>query len=458
MGRHTIRLTIILGTISILGILLVQFVFLKQTVELNEKKFHEKTVTALKEVARSILEYNKTTNETTTISTNGIAIDQISNNYYIVNVNDIINPDLLEHFLIEEFNKEDLNENFEYAIYDCESNQMIYGITLSEQNDSLKKLTNYSSENGRLSPEAKIMDHHIQIRTSIDDCPLPASDKYTYYFGVYFPDHSHYSSHQIHPWYILNGVLLLIILFFSYTLFIIIRQRKLSEIQKNFINNLTHEFKTPLTSLNLASKVLQSPGIEVHPERLANYASIVANQTNRLNNQVEKMLEMAAMEKQKSALAKEPVALNSFLRTVIDEFKQSIEDQNVEILFVPGHDYQIKADPIHFANIIFNLLDNACKYCPENPRILFSIRAGHHYYIQLHIADNGIGIPARYRQKIFHRFFRVPTGNIHNVKGFGLGLNYVKKIVAKHGWKVKLMPNSPRGSIFIISIPLAKKL
>ncbi len=449
MGRNTIRFVIVLATISVLGILLIQFFFIKNTVDLNEKKFHDATTQALKNVASLLIEYNNKLRGTTNPHEVTNEIEQISSNYYVVNVNDEINPYLLHHFLIMEFKRFNINLDFEYAIYDCERDQMVYGMRGKERG-SQKHQSVKEEQDPNCNPDEELPKTSDKNK---HDHNLPTCKKYTYYFGVYFPNRSRYYSNRIHPWYVIDGILFIVILFFGYTLYVILKQRKLSEIQKNFINNLTHEFKTPIASIDLSAKVLSDPGIVNQPKRLQEYSKIVKEQTQRLSDQVEKVLQMASIEKQKMVMEKEKTELVSFIQKCIIDFKNSQTVLDYQIDFeAPEPPVIIMADQLHFSNVIFNLLDNAFKYCQDKPEITITI-SGKEKNTKLSIADHGIGIPRKYRKKIFGRFFRVPTGNVHNVKGFGLGLDYVKKITKRHGWSISVSDNSPQGTIFTVTIP-----
>lgn len=455
MNRNTIRIIVILATFSVFGILVIQFFFLKNTVDLNERRFHDAATAALKNVAQSMVEYNTKSMGYKSNYDPYNSVDQISNNYYVVNVNDVINPSLLEHLLLVEFKRFNIELDFEYAIYDCETNQMVYGISYSAERDSIvhynQKLV--PDTTGTMSDE-EIFENHYALKVNrMPKHSLPTCDKYTYYFGIYFPNRSQYYSSHVQAWYMVNGFLLLVILFFGYTLYIIFKQRRLSEIQKNFINNLTHEFKTPIAAIRLSAKVLEDPKIVEHPQRLNQYARIVGEQTQRLTLQVEKVLQMASVEKSIMSLELKDIEINEFVKKTIREFMSSQENDDDFIRFSPSTgQFVIKADLLHFSNVIFNILDNAVKYCDSSPQIEVRITQTKKQ-IQLDIADNGIGIPAEYRKKIFSRFFRVPTGDVHNVKGFGLGLDYVRKIVHLHKWHIRLGDNSTKGTIFTLIIP-----
>jgi two-component system phosphate regulon sensor histidine kinase PhoR len=330
---------------------------------------------------------------------------------------------------------------------------MVYAKHLMEQNDSLTGTLLVSRQSEECDAEDALFEQHYKTQAVKKECGLPTCEKYTYYFGVSFPNRSKYYSSQVHAWYVVNGFLLIVILFFGYTLFVIFKQRRLSEIQKNFINNLTHEFRTPIASIDLSSKVISDPRILDHPNRLREYTNIISEQTQRLSAQVDKVLLMASIEKQRLKLDLSMIELNQFVQKSITDFKTSQNGHQYEINFTSEVDeWHIQADALHFSNVIFNILDNAIKYCDDTPQIdvVLSETKKH---IQLNFADNGIGIPKEYRKKIFGRFYRIPTGDIHNVKGFGLGLDYVRKIIERHDWEIEVSDNSPKGSIFTITIP-----
>lgn len=453
MKRNSIGFVIIMATISVLGILLVQFFFLKKSVDLNEKQFHELTTSALHSVANQINEYNSKIHGRSSKTLDVCTVDQISNNYYVVNVNDVIDPNILEHLLAVEFKKRNLNLPFEYGIYDCDSKKMVHGNNskADAQNTNRKSTKNHDTLS--CSQEEMLFDkHQKKVNKKISPCNLPTCEKYTYYFGVHFPDRSQFYNSRLLAWYFTTGILFFVVIFFGYALYVIIKQKQLSEIQKNFINNLTHEFKTPIASIELAAKVLSNPKITEQPERLGEYVKIISQQNRRLSAQVEKLLQMATIEKTKLQLNLEKIELNDFISEAINEFRNSQNGNEYSINLVSNvANASIAADKLHFSNLIFNVLDNSIKYCSVVPDIVIRLEETKENYV-ISFDDNGIGIPKDYRKKIFNRFYRVPTGNVHDVKGFGLGLDYVKKIVRIHGWKIKVIENPRKGSTFIVEI------
>lgn len=445
-----------MATFSVVGILLIQFFFLKNSYDLNERQFHQLTTSALRSVANQINDYNAKLFDHEVRRFEDGQVEQISNNYYVVNVNDVIDPKLLEHFLETEFKKRNLNITYEFAVYDCNSQKMVYGNTI--RNDSVaSKTKEMMSDSATCSMEELMYEKQFnRLKNKVEKkrniCNLPTCEKFTYYFGVHFPDRSQFYNSRLLIWYFLNGILFFVVIFFGYAVYVIIKQKQLSEIQKNFINNLTHEFKTPIASIDLAAKVLASPKICEQPERLAEYVKIVGQQNKRLSAHVEKLLQMATIEKTKLQLNLEKIELNTFISEALIEFKNSQNGKEYQVKFEPTvNDIFLKADRLHFSNLIFNILDNAIKYCNETPEIIIQI-AQSRKRCTLYFEDNGIGIPAKDRRKVFNRFYRVPTGNVHDVKGFGLGLDYVKKIVQRHGWNVKVTDNSKKGSTFIVEI------
>lgn len=456
MKRNSIGFVVIIATISVVGILMIQFLFLKNSYDLSERQFHQLTTSALKNVATRIREYNQKVLSHSGKATENYQVEQISNNYYVVNVNDVIDPSLLGHFLRDEFQKRNLNLSYEYAIYDCNSQKMVYGSFVHKDSINIVPQEKHVVADSCLDEGTVSKKQVGKINSKSDKkkkiCTLPTCEKYTYYFGVLFTDRSQFYSGRLMTWYFMNGILFFVFVFFGYALYVIIKQKQLSEIQKNFVNNLTHEFKTPIASIELAAKVLASPKICQQPERLSEYVKIVGQQNKRLSAQVEKLLQMAAIEKSKLNLNLEALELNSFIEETLQEFKNSQNGKVYQVRIEPTDGQAlVLADKLHFSNLIFNILDNAIKYCEVDPEIVIKLEQGKKNYV-ISFEDNGIGIPAKERKRIFERFYRIPTGNVHDVKGFGLGLDYVLKIVRRHGWKIKVFENSRKGSTFMLEI------
>ncbi len=382
---------------------------------LAEEQFNKTVEIALYNVAQKMAEFNNSE------LPNENPVRQISSNYFIVDINNVIDAKILDHFLKTEFEYSNIHIDYEYAIYDCETNEMVFG--------------NYIKQNDISSKEKQ---------------KFQKFDEFTYYFGILFPSKMLYIMNSMNIWLISSFVLFTAIIFFAYSVFIILKQKRLSEIQKDFINNMTHEFKTPISTIGISAEVLAEPEIAKNPERLRNYAEIIAGQNKRLENQIEKVLQLAQLEKSKFRLNKEEFDIHKVIKQVGEAFKLTIDKKNGALhCNLKAKRSVIKGDKLHTTNIIYNLLDNAFKYSPEKPDITISTY-NKNGRLFLEISDKGPGISKKYQKKIFNKFFRIPTGNIHNVKGFGLGLNYVKNIVHAHNWKIKVESNPGEGSRFII--------
>lgn len=422
MRKSAIRLVILLGVVSIIGIIAIQVYFFQITFNNEERKLNQKIQVALWDVVEQIYELNN-------IEYVGVnPVYQYSPDYFVVNVNDFIDTDVLEHYLVRTFKKQNIKLDFEYAIYDCQTDEMLYG-----------KYVNLCDRKDRPS-----------------NVELPKHEEFVYYFGIYFPWREQYLLGNIDSVYYLSGILIFVILFLAYALIVILQQRRFSELQKDVVNNLTHEFKTPLSSIILSTEVLAEDNIINEPDRIKNYSQIIRKQTNSLLNQIEKVLGMSELENA-GRLNKEIINLHGYLVHLMDDITWRVNNKNGFFsLNLKAKDYTICADKFHFNNLLFNIIDNALKYCDRKPEIIISTKSDKKY-LNLEIKDNGVGIDKKYKRKIFKKFFRIPTGNVHNVKGFGLGLSYVRYIIRQHKWKCNIESRINEGTNFIITIPLKDK-
>ncbi|WP_372949420.1 sensor histidine kinase [Mariniphaga sp.] len=424
MKGKTLKYIILLATITVAGVLALQFFFMRNSYDSSEKQFRESVTVALKEVAWQLLTANGNMANFDSIA----PVELVTNSYYIVTVDALIDFELLKFHLVEELKKHQIYTDFEFAINNPLTGQL-------EQKTMI-------TARGAEQPSSYVF-------------PAGANPE-TFYFAVHFPDRSPYFHARLSVWYLFTGLLLVVILFFGYTLSVIIRQRQLSQIQKDFINNLTHELKTPISSIALSAKVISEEKILENPKRLFEYAQIIQNQNNRMKENVEKVLNLASLEKNKLHLNREKIELNDFINAVTENFKHSDAGKKATLtLNISQNQTYIIADKFHFSNLVINILENSVKYCEKEPQIKIDIQKIKNH-LQIRFTDNGIGISKKYRKKIFNRFYRVPTGNVHNVKGFGLGLDYVRKIVKAHKWVIKVDENPEGGSIFTLIIPQRK--
>ena len=260
-------------------------------------------------------------------------------------------------------------------------------------------------------------------------------------------------------WFILGAILftLIITAAFFLTIRTLLRQKKLSEIKSDFINNMTHEFKTPLATISLAVDALKNEKVSSDREKTNYFTAVIKEENKRMNKQVETILQAALLDKQEVQLNLKKISAHELIRSALNNIELPVNEKNgaLEINFDAQKDI-IMADEVHFTNLINNLLDNAVKYSKEAPVIkLSTCNAGN--FLKIKIEDNGIGMNKETLNRIFEKFFRAHTGNIHNVKGFGLGLSYVKTMVEAHKGSIKAESTLGKGTIFFITIPLAKQ-
>jgi two-component system phosphate regulon sensor histidine kinase PhoR len=271
---------------------------------------------------------------------------------------------------------------------------------------------------------------------------------------VSFPDQASFLLRKIGITLSSSALLILVILFcFGYAIHTILLQKKLSDIKNDFINNMTHEFKTPIATVALACEALQDNDVNVSPSLLKRYVKIIGDENNRLGQQVEKVLQMAVIERQDFKLKLGKVNLETLIGKVLDNEHIQIEKRGGTISTqLKALKHEIEADQLHITNIIHNLLDNANKYSYEKPDITVSTMSTSHG-ITLSVSDKGIGMSPDQVRKIFDRFYRIPTGNLHDVKGFGLGLAYVKRIVELHGGDIAVKSELQSGTTFSLFFP-----
>lgn len=422
MQNSSINRVIILGVIALMGAVSMQAYYVISTWNINEDEFRQKVNLALYNVAKDLAELNDVELPTREV------INQRTSNYYIVNVEYEIDKANLEYFLQKHLEALALNVDFEYAVFNCNTNNMEYGGYCSYE------------------PGREIKDL---------EADLPKDNKFVYYFGVKFPTRSSFLLGKMQLNIFLAGVLLLVVLFFGYSMSVILRQRRLSNMQKDFINNMTHEFKTPISTIKISTDVFLNNEMIRDNDRLFQYANIIQQQNQRLNNQVEKVLQLAKIEGNNFDLKREPLILTDLLTDLIEGARLRVEEMNGHFTAsMPDEPVHVYADPLHLTNILHNLIDNAIKYCVKKPDIGIELKKLNKRKAILTIQDHGIGIKREYQAKIFDKFYRVPTGNVHNVKGFGLGLFYVKSVCDSHGWKLQLDSEEGKGTIVSIYITI----
>jgi len=414
MKIKKLNIIITLGFIAIIGILIAQLLWTRQAYNLEDKKFNQKVNIALLEVAK------KLSGDKTSFTEN--PVQTIANDYYVVNINNEFHPVVLEHYLRTEFTRFQVNTDYVYALYNCHSDKMMYGRYISKNQEE---------------PSDKVIN-------------FPKHKNLIYYFSIRFPDKTTYLISSLRFWYVLTAALIIILLVYVYSIYTIIQQKKFSELQRDFINNMTHEFKTPLSSILLASESLSKQPIIQENSRLQTYTSVIINQSYKLNSHIEKILNIAKNDSSGLSLKPQKIILLPFIQEIADTIRQKNENMTIDIeiesqLFVI-------ADEFHFTNIVYNILDNSVKYCETQPTVRISAYKDSKG-LYLKFKDNGMGIPSKNIPHIFEKFYRVPNKKNEEVNGFGLGLFYVKKVVQQHNWKISVENNADKGITITLFFP-----
>lgn len=416
MKTKKLNLIIVLGLVATIGILIAQLLWTKEAFNLEEKKFSQKVHIALLEVVKKL--YEGTSSELPTEN----PIKKVANDYYIVNVENDFQPDILEYYLKTEFTKFNISTDFEYAMYNCQSDEMVYG--------------NYISFSDK-TPAKKSVH-------------FPKHKNLVYYFAIRFPNETSYLFSSLRFWFVLSFALIIILLVYVYSIYTIIQQKKYSELQRDFINNMTHEFKTPLSSILLASSYLNKQPEIKKDEKLEKYTEIIISQSKKLNSHIEQILNIAKSDITPMEMFKTTVDVVPIIKDVYKNMQ--LKHPNLEVKINADSEVSIYGDEFHFTNIIYNLFDNSIKYCDGNPTITINIKqtAGQ---IKIDFIDNGIGVATKDLNFIFDKFYRIPSTKSNEVNGFGLGLYYVKKICAQHNWKIFATNNVDKGITISILIP-----
>ncbi len=422
MRTHNIRYLIIFAIICITGIIVSQIYWFKKAFDLKEKQFNQTVIIALQSVAEKILTYNQMQIPLSSL------VNEISSNYYAVMTNSEIDIKTLEFLITHEFQKKNLVVDFEYGVYNCHSGKMVYGNYISSGSEPLP---------GRARE-------------------LPVWKNDDYYFSVFFPNKPTYIAGQLGIWLFTTVLSFAICIFFGYSLFIIFRQKRLSDIQGDFINNMTHEFNTPISSILVMSQLLKKEEVSGGSPKVSEYSGLITKEATRIKDQIDKILQLAVMDNHKSIYNFSKVDIHECLNEAISITEHRIQEKGGTInKSFNAVQTIVKGDPIHLLNVFYNFLDNSIKYNSNVPEIaITTYNVKHKSYIK--ICDNGIGINSKYQKMLFSKFFRVPTGNVHNVKGFGIGLYYAHKVVNAHRGLIQVKSTPMQGTEFTIVLPIIR--
>lgn len=421
MKKSTIKLIIIFSAVSLLGLVITQTFWVMNAVKLAEKQHDHRANIALDEVLNELITSNDTAIHFIPASFSPGQPRQTT-------IFDVIDTVLLGQLMSKYIDYHRLNPNYYYAIVRTKDDSIIYASV-----PNIKKYRTRKPHKACLSCIWKKESFHIEL---------------------YFPSQRHQTILEMSMWLGASGVfIVIVILSFAFTIITIIRQKKISEIKNDFINNMTHEFKTPLSTISLAAEVLTSSDPNASADRIQKYSRIIYDENLRMRNQVDRVLQVALLDRGEFSLKKTEFDLHKLLRETVQNLCiETCEDHTTVNYSLNAENPSITADDVHITNVIVNLVENAIKYSNGDSVIRIGTE-NNHQGISFSVEDNGIGMNQETLKHIFDKFYRVPTGNIHNVKGFGLGLYYVKNIVEAHGGQISVISEIDKGSRFDVYLP-----
>jgi len=422
VNRRTFLLIVSITGIALAGIIFIQFYWIRNAILLHEEQFKNSVTLALKGAVNQIYE-----NKSDTCEKGLFCSEHCLNQVSILNKG--LNPDALNLLINKEFTEAGLHEPYVYGIY----NPVTSHIEFISKPGFEKQLLN----SGHVASLSCIFKGDQTV------------------LGAWFPNGKHEALQSVFGWLLVCFILLAVLVFgFIFTIYSFLRQKKISEMKSDFVNNITHEFKTPIATISLASEMLLKPAVLASEAKTRKYAGIIYDENIRLRNQVEHVLQLAVLGRGTFNLKYKSIDMHQLILKVAESFQLLIKEKNGSLkLQLNATNHNAYADSIHIENIINNLLDNANKYSPDKPDITIST-FNRNDHIVVAIEDKGIGISAENQKHIFRKMFRIHTGNLHDVKGFGLGLYYVKRLVEAHNGNINLHSEPGKGSRFEISLPL----
>lgn len=338
---------------------------------------------------------------------------------------------LINTLITRSLKQKDITTKFEFGIYSPATNSLI-----------LQKTGDY--------PDVLLNESFV-----FDLTPLGSLFSHPNKLLIYFPNQKTYIVSQLWQMLFISVILFIVIIIsFTFSIYTIYRQKRLSEMKNDFINNMTHEFKTPISTISLACEALKDNDIKKTESLYDNYIGVINEENGRLGLMAEQILQTAIIDKGQLKLNISKINIHEIINVAVSSKKMAVEAVGGEIeMKLQASHQDIMGDNIHLTNVIINLLDNAIKYCVKTPDIIINTYNSGNFLI-IRITDNGIGISKSNRKKIFEKLYRVPTGNIHNFKGFGLGLSYVKAIIEQHQGNVLVDSIIDEGSTFTIQLPI----
>lgn len=443
--RKIFPVIIVLISLSLVGTIYVQYNWLRTMLEDKQEEFKSKLINGINDVGKLLMEQKGTLPSLKNFRTQP-GFNWPSEQFQM----ELMKPPTIAQKFTEFEVAEKLQKAFD--LHGLKNVQYEFAIT------SNVNLLSYELKSKNFLNEIKDQDNNLILYYIFQ--PPSGSDLENLVpeeiMTVVVPNWKQISGEM--QWMIVGAIFftLMIISAFYVTVNALLRQKKVSEIKNDFINNMTHEFKTPLATISLAVDALRNQKVLQDKEKMDYFSGIIKEENKRMNKHVETILQAAVMDRQELSLSKMPLHIHNLVEEIVDNYFLQLEEKKgrAEIHLDAKYD-QIEADPVHFRNLISNLIDNAVKYSKENLLVKISTYNTNKNLV-VRVEDNGIGMSKETLRRIFEKFYRAHTGNIHNVKGFGLGLSYVKTIVDAHHGKIKVDSTLGKGTGFTLEFPLAK--
>lgn len=422
MKRITIRWIIIASALSLVGLIVTQLFWINHALRLGEEQFNSRVTIALQGALDEYVQNHQ--GKPCDVTCGCLSVPNQSDSLFIN-----LEPKEIDSLLRVHFDYHGLDTIFEFRIVNCSTGKVLF-----EKTGKIKH-KNYS------------LPHKISLSCLHHDESHRMEVRFNQPRQLIFKD--------LLKWLAASILFLLIVIAsFAHIVLTIVRQKKVTEMRNDFINNMTHEFKTPISNISLACEVLNRPDINESPERLGKYIDIISQENRRMRSQVDRILQVAVRNREDLNIDRQTTDIHELIKDAVDTicFQDCSEGAQVNLDF-KAEKSELFIDPVHFTNIIHNLIDNAQKYAAKEPEILISTVIRDSSFI-IEFKDNGIGIAPDAQKHIFEKFYRVPTGNLHNVKGTGIGLYYVKTMIEAHGGTITVKSEPGSGSRFIITLPI----
>jgi two-component system phosphate regulon sensor histidine kinase PhoR len=425
MRKKLLLFIVLANSLALLGIFTTQVYWVREAYRLIDEQFSNSVRIAMKGVANQILNYEQHNAEKLHLAVED-SLSAVVPDAHMINLN------LLDFKINEEFKCMHVGPNYEYGIIDLKTGRILAG-----------KYSKYTKE----------------LLTTPHQIPLVGFEfAEDHVLAAYFPDQSNIIIKKLINWIIISVLFALVLIIgFPVSVYVFNRQKRLSDVKTDFLNNMTHEFKTPIATISLASEMLMKKSVLDDPVKTLRYASIIFDENIRLQNHVEQILSVSLLERGQFRLKKKQVDIHDLLMDIVNKFSMTVQERGGELkAHYCAEKHFIEVDKSHLTNVIMNLLDNANKYSPQKPWIRIGTQSTEDGLI-ISVEDHGVGISLENQQNIFKNLYRVPTGNIYTVKGFGIGLYYVKTIIEAHGGHIILKSEINKGSRFDVYLPFDLK-